>query len=87
MLTEKPAEELNLEDKKKILANFFLANIDHMIKPYHRFYELYIKYKVYLKNESPEKQAESFSATDYRDLQVLYNLGWIGMESGGKNCF
>ncbi len=81
VLTEKPAEELNLEDKKKILANFFLANIDHMIKPYHRFYELYIKYKVYLKNESPEKQAESFSATDYRDLQVLYNLGWIGMES------
>ncbi len=81
ILTEKPADQLNAEDKKKILTNFFLANVNNMIRPYARFYELYLKFKLYLKNESLERQIESFSAADYRDLQVWYNLSWIGMES------
>ncbi len=80
-LTKKPADELSLEDKKKILSDFFLANVDGMIRPYQRFYELYLKYKVYLKNKPLERKIESFSVEDFRDLQVWYNLAWIGLES------
>lgn len=81
VLSEKPAEALTLEEKKKILANFFILNVNSMVKPYNRYYELYLKYRVYLRNEPPDRQARSFSAEEYRDLQVWYNLSWIGMES------
>ena len=45
MLTEIPAGQLGKEEKEAILENFFLANAQHMIKPYQRYYELYLKYK------------------------------------------
>ena len=81
MLTEKPANQLTLEDKKKILDNFFLANVDTMIKPYLRYRELFLKFKDLGSYEAPERQASSFNEQEYRDLQVWYNLTWIGMES------
>ncbi|GAB4376652.1 MAG: glycoside hydrolase family 57 protein [Calditrichia bacterium] len=81
LLTEKPAEKLTLEDKEKILENFFLANVNSMIKPYERFYELYLRHKRYSRTEPAEQQTQVFSTDDYRDLQTWYNLTWIGMES------
>lgn len=80
-LTEKPARELTADDKKEILSNFFLANITGMIKPYNRYYELYIRYKYYLRSDPVDKQLAAFTTEDYRDLQVWYNLCWMGMES------
>lgn len=84
-LSEKPAQKLSHEDKEKILNHFFLINVNNMIKPYPRYYELYLKSKVYLKNEPIEKQIAAFSPEEYRDLQVWYNLAWIGMESRKKD--
>jgi alpha-amylase/alpha-mannosidase (GH57 family) len=80
-LTEKAAVELDDDEKIKILDHFFLANINTMIKPYGRYYELYLKYKRYIQSDSPEKNLTILSSDDYRDLQVWYNLSWIGMES------
>ncbi len=81
ILTEIPAEKLSPEDKKKILSNFFLANVEHMIKPYPRFYELYVKNTFDLKNDLLDKKIEAFTVSEYRDLQMWYNMCWIGMES------
>ena len=80
-LSERPADQLDLDEKKAILENFFLANLPKMIKPYPRYYELYQQHK----NESPYASANErvshFSVQDFRDLQVWYNLIWIGQIS------
>ncbi|GAB4332318.1 MAG: glycoside hydrolase family 57 protein [Calditrichia bacterium] len=81
LLTEKNAEDLTVEDKKQILEGFFLANTERMIKPYERFYELYLKYRQLHKLDAAESRAQAFSVQEMRDLQVWYNLTWIGMES------
>jgi alpha-amylase/alpha-mannosidase (GH57 family) len=83
-LTEKPAQKLLSEEKEKILDHFFLTNVNTMIKPHRRYYELYLKSKVYLKNEPVERQIAAFTPQEYRDLQVWYNLTWIGVESRKK---
>ncbi|HOV91841.1 MAG TPA: glycoside hydrolase family 57 protein [Candidatus Kapabacteria bacterium] len=65
------AEYLTIDEKKEILFQFFVCNEKHLIKPYPRYYELYIKSK-------NENAIEQFTSQDYRDLQVWYNLCWFG---------
>ncbi len=81
VLSEKPPEKLSPEEKKQILENFFLANVNSMIKPYPRYYELYLKHRTYQKSNTIDKQIAAFSEADYRDLQVWYNLTWVGIIS------
>ncbi len=66
-LTRPAPGHLEPDDKKAILRQFFVANLDHMIKPYPRYAELWEKRK------SPD-----WSNQDWLDLQVWYNLCWIG---------
>ena len=80
-LSEKPAELLEPEDKKKILDQFFLINTNNMIKPYPRYYQIYLKVKDLLKEDSLESFLNVLTMEEYRDLQVWYNLAWIGVES------
>ncbi len=84
LLTEKVAEELTEEDKYGILNNFFLANLETMIKPYPRYYELYTRFRTDARYLSVAERTRIFSARDYRDLQVWYNLVWVGMLSRQK---
>ncbi len=79
MLSEIPPEQLNPEQKQEILDNFFLANVRNMIKPYRRYYELYLKYKYENRYPTGAERVDRFSDQDFRDLQVWYNLTWIGM--------
>ncbi len=81
LLTEKPAAELTDEEKTAILENFFLANVDTMIRPYPRYYQLYQKYKYDAPQIMVRDRHRLFSEQDFLDLQVWYNLTWIGMES------
>lgn len=81
MLTEIPAGQLSKEEKEAILENFFLANAQHMIKPYQRYYELYLKYKYESPYTPVKDRTGHFNEQDYRDLQVWYNLTWIGQVS------
>ncbi len=74
-LTEKKAEELNPEEKLEVLRDFFLGNQATMIKPYPRFYQLYLK-----RGEDSEKFSQTvkkFSQQDFLDLQVWSNLVWF----------
>ena len=71
-LTLIPASELNNEDKHEILNNFFVLNYDNLLSPFQRYRELF------LKGSNKEEAINSFTDHDWLDLQVLYNLAWIG---------
>ena len=66
-LSFKPANELTAQDKKFISDNFFSINTQRVISIHPRFYELYFK----------NLAKKEFSAQDYLDLQVWFNLAWI----------
>jgi len=67
--TEKPADELNAEEKEFILARFFDTNRG-IIARFPRYQEL-------LDNQA---NGTSWAAEDFRDLQVLFNLAWTDPE-------
>lgn len=81
LLTEKLAPDLNLKEKKVLLEDFFMANYENMIKPYPRYRELYQKKKDELTYVQPEEMLRFFNEQEFRDLQVWYNLTWVGMLS------
>lgn len=70
-LTLVNAAKLTEENKKEILRLFFLCNIDNMVNPYPRYKELHEKSK-------HDQASEIFSEQDWRDLQVWYNMTWLG---------
>lgn len=76
-LALKPADELTPSDKEAVLQNFFLANWENMVKPYPRYWEI-LKTRgfVYSKDDLKDIQ-RYFTAQDYLDLQVLFNLAWF----------
>ena len=69
------ADSLNLEDASFILDHFFMANWDHMIRVHPRFGQLLELRR--FGRRSGEAAAEDFSAQDFRDLQVWFNLAWF----------
>jgi alpha-amylase/alpha-mannosidase (GH57 family) len=71
ILTLKPADELTDEEKRYLIDHFFMANERHMIEPYDRYRELAFK----------PKDPAQWSAQDYRDLQVWFNLAWLGFQA------
>ena len=76
-LTLKRASELDTEEKVFILENFFLANWDHMIKPFPRYYELLTKRGLHLLKSELIRTTRYFNDNDFLDLQVLFNLCWV----------
>ncbi len=70
-LTNIPAEQLSDSEKQQIIRLFFLCNYDNLIKPHQRYQELYEKSK----SSNP---FYTFTNEDWRDLQVWYNLAWLG---------
>ena len=74
ILSEMPAESLSTDQKRSILHQFFKANPQHMIRPYPRYYQLYKRYR----HGSVDQALEDFNINDFRDLQIWFNLTWIG---------
>jgi alpha-amylase/alpha-mannosidase (GH57 family) len=73
----KEASQLDIEDRMFMLENFFLANWEHMIKPFPRYFELLMKRGSRLVTSEIRRMASYFSVQDFLDLQVLFNLCWI----------
>lgn len=71
ILTLKPAGELTDEERRCILDHFFMANDRQMIEPHDRYRELAAK----------PKDIAQWTEQDYRDLQVWFNLAWLGFHS------
>ncbi|MBI3755980.1 MAG: hypothetical protein HY265_07460 [Deltaproteobacteria bacterium] len=76
-LTLKPASDLTADDKRFIMRNFFLANWENMIRPFHGYWELLKKRGFYHDDEGLDSAIRWFSEQDFLDLQVLFNLAWI----------
>ncbi len=70
-----PAGDLNFEQKREILNNFFSAHYPHMIKPYPRYRQLYEKREN--SRSDLDLAIKTFSSSEWRDLQVWSNLVWI----------
>jgi alpha-amylase/alpha-mannosidase (GH57 family) len=69
------AEDLSEDDCLFLLDHFFMANADHMIRPYPRYAELYQRRA--LGRSSARDVLRRFQARDFRDLQVWFNLTWV----------
>lgn len=78
-LTKIPVEQLDEEQKNDILKLFFVCNVDKMINPYQRYKQLYDK------AQNAEIAINEYTNQDWLDLQVWYNLTWIGQLSRQKS--
>jgi alpha-amylase/alpha-mannosidase (GH57 family) len=75
-LAEQPADQLSDDDRRFILTRFFDANRDHIVRRFPRYSELFDKRG----GTDPDKidaALKSFTADDFRDLQVWFNLAWF----------
>lgn len=70
-LTNIEAVNLTYSEKTQILESFFVCNYENMIKPYPRYDLLFNKAKT-------NNNISDFTSQDWLDLQVWYNLTWIG---------
>jgi alpha-amylase/alpha-mannosidase (GH57 family) len=77
-LTNKEPKDLLPEERVFILRNFFMANWENMIKPYRRYHDLLIKRGRFVSPAELQAAAKRFSAQDFMDLQVWFNLAWFG---------
>jgi alpha-amylase/alpha-mannosidase (GH57 family) len=69
------AGSLRQDDALFLLDNFFHANVETMIRPHHRYYDLYQRRGLY--RQSALDVLKKFQERDIRDLQVWFNLAWI----------
>ncbi|KPK84869.1 MAG: hypothetical protein AMJ94_19700 [Deltaproteobacteria bacterium SM23_61] len=76
--SRRPAEDLSPEEKKFILANFFMCYWQTMIKPYPGYWELLRKRGLKVPGYRLDEILPKFSPQDFRDLQVWFNLTWTG---------
>ncbi len=78
LLSQKPAKDLSDDDKEQILNRHFMCNRQTMIEPFPRFAQLLEKRGHYSNQAERERALRNFTAQDLLDLQVLFNLSWIG---------
>ena len=76
-LSRKPAAELTDSEKRAILEQFFMANVEQMIKPHARYDDLFAKRGTVASEADWLGVLKRFKTQDYLDLQVWFNLVWI----------
>lgn len=74
VLTMKPADRLTDEDKKYLKEYFFMSARKQMIEPNRRYFELWSK-----------RDHHDWSIEDWRDLQMWFQLAWIGSHGRGMS--
>ncbi len=74
-LSRLKAEHLDPVQSVFLLDNFFMANPHHMILPYPRYAELYLRRG--LGRCSGQDALRRFNTQDLLDLQVWFNLTWV----------
>jgi alpha-amylase/alpha-mannosidase (GH57 family) len=78
ILSAAPAADLDQEGQLYLLRNFFMANHETMIRPYPRYGDLLEKRGASADKKYLEMARRQFTARDFRDLQVWFNLVWFG---------
>ncbi|MEZ4458892.1 MAG: hypothetical protein R3E66_04025 [bacterium] len=70
-LTLKPAASLSDAEKRHLVKHFFSVDWDHCVRRYPRYAEL-------LEARERGTALEQFTDRDWTDLQVYFNLAWVG---------
>ncbi|HYA32077.1 MAG TPA: glycoside hydrolase family 57 protein, partial [Thermodesulfovibrionales bacterium] len=76
-VTLRKTTDLTDEERMIILEHFFLANWDTMVRPFPRYYELLLKRGTRFSKSDLRRLIRYFTASEFLDLQVLFNLAWI----------
>lgn len=79
--SRKPVDALHIDEKKRILEDFFKLNWETMVKPYPRYLELLHRRGTSWNSQTLDETVKLFSDEDFRDLQVWYNLAWCGFSA------
>jgi alpha-amylase/alpha-mannosidase (GH57 family) len=74
-LTKIKAKFLTKEEKQEILDSFFVLNYENLVQPYPRFKELFHLC------QNNENVVNDLKTQDWIDIQVWYNLAWLGQIS------
>jgi alpha-amylase/alpha-mannosidase (GH57 family) len=82
--SRKRAEDLTPDEKKYILANFFMCNWETMVKPHPGYWALLAKRGLKVPEYRWDDILAHFTSQDYRDLQVWFNLTWCGHRAREK---
>ena len=76
-LAEKPADQLCEDERVELLAQFFSAQEERMIRPNRRYGELLDRRGPSREPADLRRAARLFSVGDLRDLQAWFYLSWI----------
>jgi alpha-amylase/alpha-mannosidase (GH57 family) len=77
-LSGRPAKDLAPEEVQSILRSFFMVDWDMNIRPLPRYWELLQKRGRDIRAVDLARVAASFTDQEVTDLQVLFNLAWVG---------
>ncbi len=80
-LSRKPAGDLDGQERRHLLENFFKINWDTLVRPVPRYAELLAKRGTNYTLDKLDSIVRTFSESDLRDLQTLYNLQWCGFSA------
>ena len=72
------AADLNHEEQAFLIRHYFSINWATMIRPFPRYHELLVKRGLDIDGQDLQRVARQFSAQDFLDLQVWFNLAWFG---------
>lgn len=72
------AADLSQEEQAFLIRHYFSINWATMIRPYPRYHELLVKRGLQIDEQDLQRLARQFSAQDFLDLQVWFNLAWFG---------
>ena len=77
-LTLRPAADLASEERQAILRSFFMVDWETNVQPLPRYWELLHKRGRDVRHVDLERLARDFSDQELADIQVLFNLAWMG---------
>ncbi len=77
-LSSRPAADLTLDERQSVLRSFFMVDWEMNVKPVPRYWELLQKRGRDTRQVDLAKVAERFTDAEITDLQVLFNLAWMG---------
>jgi len=77
-LTERPAADLGEAERRFVLRNFFMVSWEQGVRPLPRYRELLHLRGADLTDVDLAQVSRRFGPGEIRDLQVLFNLAWMG---------
>ncbi|WP_242371990.1 glycoside hydrolase family 57 protein [Anaeromyxobacter sp. SG26] len=77
-LTARPANELAPDERAAIVRGFFMVDWARNVRPVPRYWELLQKRGRDLRGRDVRRLAAAFSDAEITDLQVHFNLAWMG---------